>query len=538
MANNEETYVIKLKDLGVHNGLVQVGQDADNAKGKVNAIGGAVGNLSGIIAGVSLFALGNSVVDTLAKFEKFEAVLTTTLGSNSSAQQAMAQITEFAQKTPFEVDGLTDSFVRLANQGFVPTMNEMTKLGDLASSKGKDMTQLAEALIDAQVGEFERLKEFGIRASKAGDQVSFTFKGQTKTMKMTDEAVKDYILSLGDLQGVQGSMAGIAETTGGKLSNLSDTVTALYLKLGTKLKPVISSVVEGLMEAVAWASQFADWVTSGTTGANTFAVAVAVLAGGFLTYKIVMTALAVQTQIMTAYQWALNTAMSANPVGIVVVAIGALIAGLVVAYQKFDTFRAIVNGTWAVLKQVGANIMGTFSRIPEMVIQSFTQIPLAIKNVFSGVGDLFNAIFGDGNLADIPKILKNLGGNLLKTNPVTGLASQVFDEVTKGTGDAFDKAYSETMDKAKKDKLASKDKKAGAPTIPALGGATAKDKGLGAGIAEVRSTAPKNFYINIGKLVESLNINTTNMQEGSAKLKEEITKLLLTAVNDMQIISE
>lgn len=537
MADNQETYTIRLADLNVHNGLVQIQNDADEAGQRISGIGGALGSLKGIIAGISIAHIGNEVVQTLAKFEKFEAVLTTTLGDNSAAQQAMQQITDFASATPFEVDGLTDSFVRLANQGFVPTMAEMTKLGDLASSKGKDMNQLSEALIDAQVGEFERLKEFGIRASKAGDQVSFTFKGQTQTMKMTDEAVKDYILSLGDLQGVQGSMAGISETTGGKLSNLSDTVTALYLNIGTKLKPVISGSINAMSEAVGILSQFTDWLASGSTGAKAFAVGVGVLVGGFLAYKIMMTALAIQTQIMTAYQWALNVAMTANPVGLVVVAIGALIAGIIIAYQTFDTFRASLNGVWAVAKQVGENLMGLFTKIPDMIIKSFTQIPTAIKNVFSGVGELFSAIFS-GDFGKIPDILKGIGGNLLDANPVTGLAKQVFQEVTKGTGDAFNEAYDETMTQAEKDKKKSeKGKKAGSKLIPA-GAGTGKDKGLGAGIAEVRSTAPKNFYINIGKLVESLNINTTNMQEGSAKVKEEITKLLLTAVNDMQIISE
>ena len=174
--DNSEVYIIKLKDQGFTSGMQKAGNETDKVHNKVNAVNSAMSTVGGLVAGISLVALGKEIVDTLAKFEKFEAVLTTTLGNNSAAQSAMQQITTFAAKTPFEVDGLTDSFVRLANQGFVPTMDEMTKLGDLASSKGKDMTQLSEALIDAQVGEFERLKEFGIRASKQGDQVSFTFK--------------------------------------------------------------------------------------------------------------------------------------------------------------------------------------------------------------------------------------------------------------------------------------------------------------------------------------------------------------------------
>ena len=62
---------------------------------------------------------------------------------------------------------MTQSYITLANRGIKPTKEEIIKLGDLASSQGKDFNQLAEAMLDAQTGEFERLKEFGIKASKS-----------------------------------------------------------------------------------------------------------------------------------------------------------------------------------------------------------------------------------------------------------------------------------------------------------------------------------------------------------------------------------
>lgn len=58
----------------------------------------------------------------------------------------------------------------------------------------------------------------------------------------------------------------------------------------------------------------------------------------------------VATKTAAVGQWALNAAMSANPVGIVVVAIAALVAGLVLAYNKSETFRNIVDGAMKVAK--------------------------------------------------------------------------------------------------------------------------------------------------------------------------------------------
>lgn len=205
---------------------------------------------AGIGAGVDMLkSFGAQVFETTAKFEKLEAVLTTTLGSRSMAQLAMSQLQDFASKTPFQVDELTESFVKLANQGFKPNMGQLRQLGDLSASTGKSFDQLAEAIIDAQTGEFERLKEFGIRASKQGDQVSFTFKGVTQTVKFTSDAIRDYITGLGDAEGVSGSMAGISETLSGKVSNLGDNWDSLLKTVGGETKGVFSMAIDVISDA-------------------------------------------------------------------------------------------------------------------------------------------------------------------------------------------------------------------------------------------------------------------------------------------------
>jgi hypothetical protein len=200
--------------------------------------------MGGLFAADMLLNFGKAVVDTTAEFQKMEAVLTTTLGSKSAAQVAMQDIVEFASKTPFQVNELTDSFVKLANRGFKPTLDQMTALGDLASSTGKSFDQLTEAALDAMTGEFERLKEFGIRAKSEGDKVAFTFKGVTTEVEKTDEAIKDYLISLGSVEGVSGSMASISETVGGQISNLEDNFTQLQLAIGSSSSGLISSVLQ------------------------------------------------------------------------------------------------------------------------------------------------------------------------------------------------------------------------------------------------------------------------------------------------------
>lgn len=227
----------------VSNLTVKVGADIDGLRKELNkatsqlqGFGKGMSKIGGMIAGAfavgGMVQFGKQIFNVTAEFQKFEAVLTNTLGHNGAANAALAQITEFAAKTPYQVNELTASFVKLANQGFVPTLREMQSLGDLASAMGKSFDQLTEAIIDAQTGEFERLKEFGIRASKQGDKVTFTFKGVKKQVDFTADSIREYVLSLGDVTGVTGGMEAQSKTLGGGLSNLADSWEQLTLAIG------------------------------------------------------------------------------------------------------------------------------------------------------------------------------------------------------------------------------------------------------------------------------------------------------------------
>jgi hypothetical protein len=231
-----------------------VGQFQRNVGNYTGALRKNLMDIAGMMAAYfsvdTIINFGKSIVSTTAKFEKYGIVLENTLGSKSEAQKSMKVVSDFAASTPFSVDELTASYVKLANQGFKPTNDEMARLGDLASSTGKGFDQLTEALIDAQTGEFERLKEFGIRAKKSGDDVTFSFKGVDTTVKFTNESIRSYILSLGDLEGVQGANAKIAETLSGQISNLGDSWDQLLVALGESTKGGVSSALNWLKEGI------------------------------------------------------------------------------------------------------------------------------------------------------------------------------------------------------------------------------------------------------------------------------------------------
>lgn len=185
--------------------------------------------------------VGMKSYETRKEYARFEATLRNATGSSEEAAKAMKMLQQLAKDTPVSVSEWTESYIKLVNRGIKPTTDELTAMGDIAMSQGKDIDQFIEALLDAMTGENERLKEFGITASKNGKTTAYTFRGVTTEVQNTDMAIKNYILSLGKLQGVQGSMATQMNELAGLESNIGDQMESIYNKIGKKLEPAIKS---------------------------------------------------------------------------------------------------------------------------------------------------------------------------------------------------------------------------------------------------------------------------------------------------------
>ena len=214
----------------------KVSQEFDvtkSALSKLKAI--AVAFITVKLAGY-LKDIGANAYSTRKEFAKYEAVLRNTLRSQEKAAQAMKMLQQLAADTPASLKEWTEAFIKLVNRGIKPTSDELTNMGDLASSQGKDVDQLIEAILDAMTGENERLKEFGIKASKNGNTVKYTFRGVTTEVQNSEEAIKNYLLSLGKLDGVAGSMAVQMQELEGMQSNLGDTLDSFYNKLGKRME--------------------------------------------------------------------------------------------------------------------------------------------------------------------------------------------------------------------------------------------------------------------------------------------------------------
>ncbi|NEW80980.1 MAG: hypothetical protein GZ094_01235 [Mariniphaga sp.] len=245
MTIGSQEYVAHTSRISSLRGMIQQHNQQLQATTSIfGRLGSAVaGSLLAFASFSGIKSLVTNIVNVRKEFEKYEAVLTNTLGSNKKARQEMQMLQKFAAETPFALTELTGSFVKLTNYGLKPTQAEMRQYGDLASSVGKGMDQLTEAVADAVTGQFERLKEFGIKAKKEGDKVSFTFKEQTTIIDNNAASIKNYLTGLGDMKGVSGSMAAVAETLGGKISNMGDAYDGLMNTMGSRTSGVMTTTI-------------------------------------------------------------------------------------------------------------------------------------------------------------------------------------------------------------------------------------------------------------------------------------------------------
>lgn len=234
-----------------------------NAKHQTSLMSGAFSKLGLKVAGIfGGLAAGNVFIQTTRDIEKLKASLVSVTGSAENAQRAFNLIESFASTTPFSVQELTTAFTKLTALGLKPSEEALTSFGNTASAMGKSLDQFVEAVADAVTGEFERLKEFGIKASSQGEKVAFTFQGVTQTVKKNAQEIEGYLRTIGDVQ-FAGAMERQAATLDGAFSNAGDAIDRLIVQLGESglngvLKDSVKWFTELTNSTTKWLDSFRD----------------------------------------------------------------------------------------------------------------------------------------------------------------------------------------------------------------------------------------------------------------------------------------
>lgn len=186
--------------------------------------------VSAAISAIAIEGLVSKIVSAQRQFDVLYSSLKTVTGGAEAAGMAWERLTNFASKTPYTLDQTVKGFVKLKALGLDPSERAMTSFGNTASAMGKDLTQMIEAVADASTGEFERLKEFGIKARTQGDQVSFTFQGVTTTVKNSASEITEYLTKIGEVN-FGDAMQNRMKTLDGAITSLEKSWQALYLSI-------------------------------------------------------------------------------------------------------------------------------------------------------------------------------------------------------------------------------------------------------------------------------------------------------------------
>lgn len=230
------------------NDLQESGQRAERA---TDGLTKSFSRLLGPIVSVSAaLAAVNKVKEVSREFDILNAGLITATGSTEKAAVAFDVLDQFATETPYSLQQVTEGFTKLVNYGLTPSEKALTSYGNTSAALGKDLSQMIEAVADAATGEFERLKEFGIKSRQEGDNVSFTFRGVTTTVKKNAEEIENYLIGLGE-NNFADAMANRMQTLDGALSNLNGQWNKVFLNIsklgvGNAIKDGVDLATEGL----------------------------------------------------------------------------------------------------------------------------------------------------------------------------------------------------------------------------------------------------------------------------------------------------
>jgi len=220
----------------------------------------------------------------------------------------------------------------------------------------------------------------------------------------TNAAIKDIA---GASAQADGSIKGWDEVQGNFNQKLSEVVAGIkswVIELGQKLLPAATSFMNLLIDTAHWLGEhsrligeitkwvgivvgvYVAWRVAMEAGKAVEAAWIITKTAFIVTQGIVngtITASTVATKLAAAGQWLWNVALTGNPIGAVIVAIGALVAGVIYAYTHFEGFRNVVHSVWDAMK-------AAFSWVETAGVNTWHALVAAFdwtKNAFNSVKD-------------------------------------------------------------------------------------------------------------------------------------------------------
>ncbi len=378
-------------------------------------------------AGVAATLAAKTGLSEAMDLEGYRLQLETATKDTQKASEIMQYSINLANKTPFEGGELVEGASKFEAMGMA-AQKWLPLAGDMAAATNKSFDQATEALIDAQNGELERLKEFGITKAKILEQGEKMFAGvqlvNNQGQIVNQEKFNEALVALmqdrfaGGMEKQATTMKGLWSTVTGVTKSALATITgittdgsirsgsALDLLKGKvqllagkleqwqqdgTLNRIAQQFDQGLARAAELAGQAFNWVTANGDTIRRWIVG---LGSALAMVKILQFASGVLQAVKTVSLFAKTVGLivAANPI---VAGIGLAIAAGSLLIANWDRVKA-----WAI--NIKDQFVESFARIGESISGTFSGITDAIGGFFSWIGEKLSWL--DGKIEGIPII--------------------------------------------------------------------------------------------------------------------------------------
>ena len=318
----------------------------NQAVGAIQNVAAAFSQVSSAVSGMTQFYAAQVEAET-----KLQTVMRNTMNASDAEVQSIKDLCSAQQElgvvgADVQVAGAQELATYASKKSslatLIPVMNDM-----IAQQYGFNATQEAAVNIATMMG-----KVFAGQTS-ALSRYGYTFsEAQEQILKFGTEEEKAATLAEVVRQSVGGVNAELAKTDAGHMVQLRNAIDDVKVQVGQMLIPFESFLTQA--------------AEMGTAASGIIQLAQAINATG------------IATKAWTAAQWLLNAALDANPIGIIVMALGALAGALIYAYNHSEDFRRIVNLLWEAFKDFTMLLSGIVRKWLEKVITQFREASQAV----------------------------------------------------------------------------------------------------------------------------------------------------------------
>lgn len=524
-----------------------IGGKAKSGSSGVNALGASLGRLAGPLAlaalGMKAFQFATESIKVTREFEALENAITFAAGSSEKGAQTMDFLRERAKLLGLDLVASAEGYKTLsgamigsrlegkATMDIFDGIQVASSVMGLSAEDSKGaMLALGQMMGKGKVQAEELRGQLGERIPGAF-QIAARAMGKTtieldKMMQNGELMAEDFLPKFSDeLKKTFGP--GLDKSTSSAQANLNrfnNTMLNLKLTLGSKLMPLVNSVMGGIEKA------FNFLKTNSQTIRQAFAPLIehiSLLSGMLSEFWTKLTGGATAMEgLQGAFDGIQRVMQFMKPVWESLKGVfGAVL----------DSILRIKDGLNGFLDRfpiIGKSFMGLVSLLRE----GFIQIANFAKGTLLGVGDMIQGTLS----ADLSLIKQGAKGALTAFNPIDG---------AKSMAKAFKKGFDGDLFSGETLKLKAEEKKA--PTnLSAVLGAGMKAGGVGGVMAGkdgkksstsidgVKSGRPTSIYINITKMIETFNVNATNLGDMNNKAKDLVAQALMTAVNNANLIAQ